>query len=263
MRHLLFIILFIPGVLLMNSGCDPYAKLARSKNLADKDSAAFGYYHKQKYESAASLLEEIYPIYRGTPKAERILFALAEAKFHLGEYLLAAHYYKEYYRFHPAGKHYEEAAFKEGYCYYRMSPAYELDQAATEKAIETFQLFLLRFPESQYKEKVEEYIKELNNKLALKAFKQAELYYHIGHYKAAFVTFKNLSTEWFDSPYIEKIYYYWFLSAIELAKNSVDEKKQEREEQAKQIYLKFAVKFPNSELLKKAEKYYDGLQRKL
>ena len=252
-------VIILITVLAIFAGCDPYAKLARSKKIEDKLQAAYGYYEKRKYETASVLLEELYRVYRGQPKSEDILYKLAEAKYHTRELLLAAYYYMEYTQLFPGGKYYEEAAYKEAICYYDMSPSYDLDQSATYKALEKFQLYLLNFPTGKYKDKVEELIKELNDKLALKAYKHAKLYYDIEQYKAAYVTFKNISREFYDSPYIENIYYYWFLSAYKLAENSVEEKKIERYKEAMQIYLKFAVKFPNSKYLKKIQNIYDRI----
>ena len=51
------ILLVLSGVLFL--ACDPYRKLAKSKKLSDRDSAAFGYFHKRQYESAAQLFEEL------------------------------------------------------------------------------------------------------------------------------------------------------------------------------------------------------------
>ncbi len=254
---------WLVALLLLLEGCDPYAKLAKQPSVAAKDSAAFGYLSTKNYEAAIPLLEELLNMYRGMPRGEEILFHLAYAHYYNKEYYLAAHYFEEYVNTYPTGKYTEEAQFMNAYCYYRLSAPPELDQSETYTAIEKLRLFLLTYPESDYKERAERYLQMLYDNLAQKAFNQAKLYYNLGYYKAAVVAFENMLKEHPDAPQREEGFYYLFLASVKLADNSVEEKQLQRYLQALENYYKFADRYPQSPLLKKIESYYEYLQRQI
>jgi len=255
---------FIPGVLLaclvLATGCDPCRKLAKSDNIADKDSAAYCYYENERYEDASILFKELKGLYSASARGEKISYMHAQAKMRMGQLITAAFLFQQFIRRYPSSQYAEDAMFYIGFSYYHLSPSYELDQSETDQALESFQLFLQRFPESDRAPKVEEYIQELRNKKAKKAFHQSNLWYRLGRYRAATNAFRNVLADFPDADWREEAYYKLFASQLEWARNSVLLKKPERYEKAEQRYLRYVDKFPNGEFNRKAEKAYAKLK---
>jgi len=78
--------------------------------------------------------------------------------------------------------HAEEASFLGAESYSKVSPLYSLDQVDTDKALNKIQIFANKYPNSQYLPKANEIVKELSEKLELKAFEIAKQYNTIGEY---------------------------------------------------------------------------------
>lgn len=245
------------------SGCDPCRKLAKSKVLAEKDSAAFCYYQRKQYESASLLLEELLGMYRGTARMETVTFYYAMAKYANGDYITSAHYFNEFNQQFPASKYAEESAYMSAQSYGMQSSAVSLDQSETTKAIERFQLFTQLYPHGERVSKANEQIQKLRDKLAQKAFQQATLYYNIGRHHAAIVAFKNVVAEYPDSPFREAAQYKLFLSAYFYAHNSIEEKQEARFLEAVNLYNRYIDKFPNGKFNREAESYFVKIRTEL
>jgi outer membrane protein assembly factor BamD len=255
------VLILLAGVLL--SSCDPCRRLRKSKNLADRDSAAYCYFKRKQYESSSLILDQLKGMYRGTASAEKAMFYYAQCKYYMGEATLSAFYFTEYVQTFPSGKYAEEALYMVGKSYYSMSGAVELEQKETEKAIEYYELYLQQFPVGTYSTEVQQTIKDLRAKMALKAFNQADLYYKIYRYRSAMLAFKNMLADFPDSPYREKAQFRLFVSAFYFATNSVEEKKKPRLIEAMELYQRFIDRFPNSEYVREAEAYYSQIQASL
>ena len=72
MRKTIFILFPILVALLLSTSCDPVTKLAKSNNIADKDTAAMRLVKAGKWEQAAYLLEELLSVYRMRERGEEI-----------------------------------------------------------------------------------------------------------------------------------------------------------------------------------------------
>ena len=238
-------LLFFVAVLLGSTACDPYAKLAKSRKISDKDSVAYLYYKKKNYEQAGMIFQDLLGIYRGDYRYRRTLYHFAYCKYYLGEYS------------YPGDELTEECAFMKAVCHRKMSDTYDLDQTETVKAIEEYQLFVTQYPLSTRAKEANEHIKELRLKLAEKSFKQADLYLKISYFKAATIAFKNNIQEYPDSKYKEESYFKMFKASYLYASNSIPSKQEERYQEAISAYLKFIDKFPGSEFKSEAENLYD------
>lgn len=143
-----------------------------------------------------------------------------------------------------------------GYCAYLESAPHYLDQAATLKAISQFQLFINNYPYDDRSKKANELMTELRERLAKKAFENANVYYKIQNFRAATKAFEVMIQEFPDSRYREQAQYLWFKSAADLADNSIFSKKKNRYLDALDLYEKFVDKYPASPYLKDAENAY-------
>jgi outer membrane protein assembly factor BamD len=241
--------------------CDPCKKLAKSKSVADKDSAAHCYFSKKQYESAGILFEELMGLYRGTEKLEKTMFYFAKSKFHNAEFITSAYYFQEFVLQYPMGRFTEEATYLIAMSHFGMSNVHYLDQSDTYKAIEYMQLYLQRYPGGKYSADAEKHIADMRLKLALKAFRLADLYYRMENYKSAVVAFKNVLADHPQSPYREEAAFKLFKSAYLYALQSVKEKQAERYEMAETYYLRYMDRYGEGKFRREAESIYSDLRQ--
>lgn len=260
------IYILLLAVLLVS--CGEYAKLQKSTDNNLKFEKAKEYYHKNKYMQAATLFESVLPAFKGTEKGEETLYLLAMSYFKNKDYLTARSYFSGYFRSYPKGTYAEDSKFYVGYCYYKDSPNVKLDQTSTVKALEELFLFSELFPQSIYLPEVLEMVKELQDKLAYKAYLNANLYYRMGNYMgnnylSAVITATNAIKEYPNSQYREEFAFLILKSKFEQAEKSVQEKMEERYRDTVDEYYNFMNDFPESKYKKEAQQIFAKSQKQL
>ncbi len=237
-KHLIRVFVFL-FVFITLFSCSKYQKILKSDDLEHKYESALKYYDDQEYFKAMTLFEEMIGLYRGLDKAEKIYYYYAYCNYYMEDYILAAYYFKNFLRTYPTSKHAEECAFIAAYCYYLNSPEPSLDQSNTMKAIEELKIFTNRYAKSDKVEECNNLIDMLRDKLEIKTFNNAKLYFNLSHYKAAVVSFNNLIIDYPDTRFKEEAYFLILKSNYLLALNSVDSKKKERFESTMAAYNAF------------------------
>ncbi|WP_298615706.1 outer membrane protein assembly factor BamD [uncultured Odoribacter sp.] len=246
-------------VALMFSSCGEYQKLLKSTDYPYVYSKAIEYYNKGEYQKAMNLFDGIRSIFTGTSKAQSIAYYRAFCTYNQKEYQYASELFKQFVSLYPESSYAEECLYMMGYCNYMASPRPRLDQQTSLKAIQDFQLYLNRYPNSMRKEKINGYIDELLDKLAYKDYLSAKNYYLREHYKAAVVSLQNCLKDYPGSKYREEVMYLLFDAKYEMAVNSVEDKKLERYNAAKEEYYYFADEYPNSKYANELKKKYDAI----
>ena len=249
---------FIFSVLTLGFSCSKYDKLVRSTDLDKKYEMAIKYYDKGNYTKALTLFEELVSVYRGTAKAESILFYYSYTNYNLGDYILAGYHFKNFTKTYPSSVHAEECSYMTAYCYYLNSSPYTLDQGDTKEAIKEFQSFINRHPKSLRVSSSNEMIDKLRGKLEMKAYEIAKQYYKISDYKAAIHSFKSMFNDYPDTKYREELSFLIIKSGYLLAINSIETKKEERLKAAIDAYQSFVDVFPKSSYLGEAESIYES-----
>ena len=217
------------------------------------------YYENKDYYRASLLFEEILPIIRGRPEAEKAQFYFAYSYYYQKQYVLSAHYFQTFYQLYSRSEFAEEALFMYAYSLYLDSPDYDLDQTNTVDAIQASQNFLNKFPRSNYKEQATALIDEMREKLEQKAYENAYLYYKLQKYldgealKAAIIAFDNFQSDYPDSKYTESVSFLKIECAYNMARKSIKSKQLERLEDAVAYYYYFIDKFPQSNKVRDAE----------
>ena len=150
-----------------------------------------------------------------------------------------------------------------GYCNYMASPKARLDQTVTERAIQDFQLYLSRYPNSDRKEQINEYLDAMRDKLSYKDYLSARNYYLRERYKAAVVSLENCLKDYPGSRYREEIMYMLFNSKYEMAVNSVEDKKYERYNAAAEEYYYFMEEYPESRFAEEMNRKYGDISEYL
>lgn len=249
---------FVLGITLLTS-CGEYYMLQKSSDYQLIYTKAVEYYNKGDYTKAMNLFDGIRTVFTGTSKAQTIAYYRAFCSYNQKDYLLASELFKQFVSTYPESSFSEECLYMVGYCNYKASPKPRLDQSMTEKAVNDFQLYLNRYPNSSRKEKINTYVDEMRDKLAYKAYLGAQNYYLRERYKAAVISLQNCLKDFPGSKHREEIMYMLFISKYEMAVNSIDDKKLERYNSAKEEYYYFADEYPNSKFVKDTEKKYEEI----
>ena len=219
-----------------------------------------------KFTQAITLLQELVTIQKGTDNAQECLYMLAMAEYCDRDYESASETFKKYYQTYPKGVYAEQAAFYIGQSLYQSTPEPRLDQTATVNAISAYQDFLDFFPESQLKSKASSRMFELTDKLVLKEYLSAKLYYNLGDYfgnctnggsnfEACIVTSENALKTYPFTTMREEFAVLIMKSKYELARQSVEDKKIERYRDAEDECYGFINEYPESVERKTAERY--------
>lgn len=259
------ILLFVAVLAL--SSCGEYQKVLKSNDYNYKFEYAKRAFDEKKYAQATTILKDCITVFKGTDKAEESLYLLAMSHYENKEYYDATSYFQSYYNRYPKGKYTVMARFYAGYGYYLDSPDPQLDQTYTRKAIEELQAFLDYFPRSDKVSIAQSAIFELQDKLVLKEFQNAQLYYNLGtymgnNYEAAIITAKNAIKEYPYSKYKEELEMLILKSRYQIASLSVEEKKADRFREVIDEYYSFVNNYPDGanreeadNILKIAQKY--------
>jgi outer membrane protein assembly factor BamD len=237
-------------------GACKFDKMLKSSDHQMKFDKAKEYYQDEDYTKASTLLESIQSIYRGTEKADSIIYYLGMSSYYQKDYIMGAHYFRNLSNMYSNSPFIEEADFMVGYCLYMQSPRPSLDQESTYLAIEKFSHFIRRHTKSPKVEEVKILIVELQNKLIEKSYNSARLYFDMGHYKAATVALHNSLQDFPETKYREEILLLILKSNYLFAKNSIREKQQERYQNTVEAYYSYISEFKESENADDAKKIY-------
>jgi outer membrane protein assembly factor BamD len=141
------------------------------------------------------------------------------------------------------------------YCYYKLSPKVPLDQSNTIKAMGMLQTFINTHPSSAKNKEANELIEICHDKLEEKERIGAKLYYDLGQFRAAGVSYTTLLNDFPDSEQCDEYKLMVIKSYFKFAELSVDERKVERFEQVITECNDFIDRFPDSKLVKEVERY--------
>jgi outer membrane protein assembly factor BamD len=228
--------------LILFASCSQYQKALKSDDVSVKTESANKMYEGGKYLKAIRLYEQVAPAYKGKPQAERLFYMYSKSLYNTKQYYLAGYQFENFAASYPKSEKREEASFLAAECFYKLSPVYSLDQTDTEKALEKVQKFIDTYPNSEYLPKANVHVKELREKLEMKAFEIAKQDNSISDFKGALKAFENFLADYPGTPFKEQALFYRLDSAYKLAINSVEYKKEERLAYAKSTYTNL-IKF--------------------
>ena len=265
MKKYAFIILIVCATLLSSCAAE-FNRVYKSNDINYKYEFAKECFANGKFNQAVVLLQELVTIQKGTDKAQECLYMLAMAQYCDRDYESASATFKKYFSSYPKGIFAEQACFYIGQSLYQSTPEPRLDQTATVGAINAYQEFMDYFPESSYKERAQKRLYELQDKLILKEYLSAKLYYTLGdyfgncihggpNYEACIVTSENTLKTYPFTSMREDFAVLIMKSKYELAQQSVEEKRIDRYREAEDECYAFINEFPESAERATAEKY--------
>lgn len=251
------------AVLFLSASCSKFSKVLKSKDYDYKLKMADTYYSQKKYRQAQTLYEELFPIYKGSPQFEDLYYKYAYCHYNQKDYLSAENLFKGYLEVFSNSPRAEEVEYMQAYSYYKQSPKAELDQSNTVKAMGMMQVFINTHPGSPRNKEAEEIIQKCYIKLETKEQLSAQLYYDLGQYRAAALAFNTLINNYPDSQKSDEYKLMSIRSYYRYAEMSIEEKQVERYEKVVTEVQDFQDRFPESKLLKEAERFLTLSQNNL
>lgn len=245
-RFLLYLL-----ILPLLCSCGEYQKALKSKDYEYKFDYAKRAFEEKRYVQSSTLLKECATVFKGSVKAEEVLYLLGMSEYENKDYLSSGTYFKTYYTRYPKGKYAEPARFYCGYGYYLDSPDPQLDQSTTIQAIQELQGFLDYFPRSDKISLAQQAIFELQDKLTLKQLQNAQLYYNLGTYRgnnfqSAIIVAQNAIKDYPYSKYKEDLELLVLKAKFQEADLSIDERKEDRFRDVIDEYYNFVNNYPDT-----------------
>lgn len=162
---------------------------------------AVSLYNDEDYIEAKKEFESILIQYPGNAVNDDARYYLGMTYFNSDQFLLAAYEYSKLINDIPASPFVPDAQFMLAESYYQLSPAFQLDQRYTSKAIEEFQAFIDFFPLNAKVAEAEKKITEMNYKLARKSYQQATIYEKMEYYTAAIKYYQSVADTYHDTEF--------------------------------------------------------------
>ncbi len=224
------LIIFIFTASVLFSSCTEFTKVQKSNDYEYKLRMADKYFINEKYNWAAQLYEELFPLYKGQPQFEDLFYKYAYSAYNLRDWMNAENLFKQFVEVFPTSPRAEEMEFMRAYTYYRQSPKPNLDQTNTQRTIGLMQTFVNTHPKSSRVQEANEIIEICRQKLETKSMMAAELYFNMRQYRAAAIAYNSVLEDFPDTQKgdlyklnIIKAYYNY-------ADRSIDSRKLERYE---------------------------------
>ena len=252
-------LIIILSVALLLSGCaGEFNKVFKTTDYDYRYEYAKQCFAEGKYSRAVTLLSDVITLKKGTEEAQESLYMLGMSEYMSGDHESASATFKKYYQTYPKGRYAEHASFYIGQSLYESAPEPRLDQTPTIGAINAYQQFMDVFPQSSLRQKAQERLMELQDKLVQKELLSAQLYYNLGgyfgninsnnesNYISSIITAQNALKNYPFSRWREDFALIIMKSKFELAENSSQDKQLERYRDAEDECYGFLNEYPDS-----------------
>ena len=255
MRFLFRPFLFVVVLLSLFCSCNSYERVRKSSDINYKLTKANEYYDRKWYHRSNELYHDLLPVMKGTKNYEALFYRFAYTFYYTKDYLSASLYFKTFVDYFPNSKDAAECQYMHAVSLYKVAPKASLEQTNTIKAMEAMQMFINQHPESKNVQDANGYIDQARKKLETKEADAAHLYYNIGQYKAASISYKNVIDSYPDSPNGDYYYFMVLKSMYRYARASLESKQEERYTNAVIAFNDLKQVYPNSPFVKDGEKY--------
>ena len=243
-------------IVLLSVSCSNVQSLLKGNDYEAMYVAAERYYNDKDYSDAIQLFEKLMIQYHGKEHAEDIAWYYAMSLMAEKDYFTAGYQFKQFHKRYPYSSRAEEALYQSANCKYKESPDYYLDQTQTKEAIQEYESYLDRYPQSVHIPEINQHLDELRTKLMHKEYDIAYNYYLTEHYNAAYVSLQAFLNNYPDSPYKEEAMFYMLASGYEYGINSTPEKQKERLQMVINDFDRFSTSFRDSKHIAEAQRFY-------
>jgi len=232
------------AVALLLSGCSS-GESTKTLTVEERFAQAKALFDRGSYLDAINEFTVITLQYQGSTHAADAQYYLGECRLGREEYLLAAFEYMVVKRNYPASPRVPDALYKLAFSYFKLSPKSSLDQQYTKRALDEFQSFVEYYPSHPMAVEAEARIKELNVRLAKKAYETARLYTIMEYYRAALFYYDDVIEKYHDTEYAPLAY----LDKVDLLLS------RDRYKDASVEVNRFLERFPDSVLRGQMERF--------
>ena len=262
------------SVAAMMTGCaGEFNRVIKSSDYDYRYEYAKQCFAEGKFGRAEILLQDLITLKKGTDEAEEALYMLAMSQYMNHDFESAAATFRKYFSSYPKGFYAEQAMFYVGQSLYESAPEPRLDQTPTIGAINAYQQFLDFYPNSQLRERAQDRLFELQDKLVMKELLSAQLYYNLGgyfgninsnsesNYSSSIIVAQNALKTYPYSNHREEFSLLIMKSKFELAENSSADRKLERYQDAEDECYGFLNEYPESKDKALAEKFIEKCKK--
>jgi outer membrane protein assembly factor BamD len=187
----------------MTIGCNKERVNLSRRTAEEQYTEAKRLYDKKKFYKAKLEFRLLVLNNQGNLLIEKAQFYLAETHFMMKEYILAIEEYEKLIRSLPRSEYVDDARYKIGMSYFKLSPHYALDQEYTQKAINQFSQFIEDYPDSELQPLVVARLTDCINKLAKKEYMTADLYRKMRRYKSAVISYDTVMDKYPQTKFAE------------------------------------------------------------
>ena len=253
--------------LLLSSCAGEFNKVYKSPDSGYRYEYAKQMFAEGKYSRAVTLLQDLVTTMKGSDNAQESLYMLAMAQYMSRDFEGASETFKKYGTSYPKGIYAEKASFYVGQSLFESAPEPRLDQTPTIGAINAYQRFLDQFPDSKLRGEAQDRLFELQDKLIMKEYLSAKLYYNLGgyfgninannesNYSACIITAENALKTYPFTKLREDFSLLIMESKFQLAENSSEERRVDRYRDAEDECYGFLNEFPESKEAAVAQRY--------
>ena len=257
MKLIKYLVFLSVCIVLLNACNNKFSKILKSTDYEYKLQMADKYFEEKKYGKAQQLYEELYPVFKGTIKFEELYYKDAFCFYYLENYRDAENFFKGFLEVFPNSKRAEEVDYMHALCFYKQSTKIELDQSNTAKSIGVMQTFINTHPGSTRIKEATEIIDICRAKLEEKELRGAELYFKVGQFRAAAISFNTLLNNYPESAKADEYKIKSIKAFYKFAKLSYFDKQIERFEKVITEYEDFVDRFPESNYKAEALEFYN------
>ena len=255
------------AMLFLCSCAGEFNRVYKSADDAYKYEFAKEAFANNKFQQASILLEELVTVKKASQDAQECLYMLGMAQYCNGDFEAASATFKKYGSSYPRGMYAETAAYYVGQSLYESAPEPRLDQTPTVGAINAYQNFLDLYPDSKLRPAAQKRLYELQDKLIMKEYLSAELYYNLGgyfgninkndesNYTSCIITAQNALKTYPFCSIRERFALLIMKSKFELAENSTEDRRLDRYRDAEDECYGFINEFPDSKDVRTDEKF--------
>ncbi|MBN1619223.1 outer membrane protein assembly factor BamD [candidate division WOR-3 bacterium] len=198
-------------------GCSP--KRLNLESYTDESVAltlAQELFDKGDYSGAAEAFNYLYLSFDFTRYKSYALFMSGLSYFNDRKYDDAIETFKVFYNKYPSDSLLSSAVFYWAQSYEKSSPSFERDLLKIRYALETYRLFLARFPSDMRSAEIFERIRYCENTLMRKLIYQAQVYRKMNRHESAYIVLSAASTVYPNSDYVSQAEYEAALSALKI-----------------------------------------------
>jgi outer membrane protein assembly factor BamD len=152
------------------------------------------------YQKAIDIFEgivRIAPFSRFAPEAQ---YKAGLARENMGKYMEAVSAYNRVLERYPADDIADDAQYQIGYAWLRASQKSDYDQSAAQKALDAFEEFLIRYPNSEKAPQARQHVNRLKGLSSESSLNVARFYEKQRNFEAAYIYYNDVIQQMPDSP---------------------------------------------------------------